>query len=74
MAQTNQLETSAEREARLARERALVEEGYAAYRAGRFLRGAALDEWLAALADGAELPSLDELHGKYGAPKPTIDC
>ena len=74
MAQPNQLETPAEREARLAHERALLEEGYAAYKAGRFLRGEALDEWLAALADNRELPSLEELHKKYGAPKPTIVC
>jgi hypothetical protein len=74
MAQTNQLETPTEREARLAHERALLEEGYAAYRAGRFIRGEALDEWLAALAGDGELPSLEELHEKYGSPKPTVDC
>ena len=74
MDQPNELETPAEQEARLAHERALLEEGYAAYRAGRFLRGEALDEWLAAFAGNRELPSLEELHEKYGRPKPTIDC
>jgi hypothetical protein len=74
MAQPNQLETPAERDARLAHERALLEEGYAAYKAGHFLRGEALDEWLAALASDRELPSLEQLHEKYGTPKPTIAC
>lgn len=73
MAQPNQLETPAEREARLAHERALLEEGYAAHAAGRFLRGEALDEWLAAFVGEGELPSPEELRKKYAAAKPTVD-
>lgn len=72
MAQANQLETPAERESRLAQERALLEEGDAAYKDGRSLSGEALTEWLAAFVGEGELPSPDALRRKYGAAKPKV--
>ncbi len=47
-----QTETEAERAARLARERALLEEGFEDIRAGRYLTGAELDTWLERFAQG----------------------
>ena len=45
-------ETEAERTARLARERALLDEGFEDIRAGRALTGADLDAWLDRFAQG----------------------
>jgi predicted aminopeptidase len=71
MAQPNQLETPADREARIAAERAMLDEARASYKAGRYLGGEALDEWLAAFFGGADLPSPDALRQKYAAAKST---
>jgi hypothetical protein len=71
MAQPNQLEAPAEREARLAHERAMLDEARAAHQAGRSLSGDALDEWLAAFVGDGELPSPAALCRKHAAAKPT---
>lgn len=73
MAQTDQLETTADRDARLAREEQLLEEGEADYAAGRYLGGPALREWLDAFVAGSELPSPDALRAKYASLKATED-
>jgi hypothetical protein len=49
---TPQAETEAEHAARLARERALLNEGFEDIRAGRALTGAELDAWLNRFAQG----------------------
>jgi hypothetical protein len=64
MAQTRQLETPAEREARLARERAMLAEADADLAAGRYLAGPALEEWLDAFVGEGDLPSPKELRGR----------
>jgi hypothetical protein len=69
MAQINQLETPAERDARLARERVMLDEARAAYASGRYLSGEALDEWLAAFVGEGELPEPEALRRKYAAAK-----
>ena len=61
MARTNQIESPAVREARLAYERALLDEGRADLAAGRSLTGEALEEWLEALVGDGELPSPEAL-------------
>jgi hypothetical protein len=71
MAQPDQLETPVDREARIAAERAMLDDARAAYKAGRYLGGEALDEWLAAFFGGKELPSPEALRQKYAAAKPT---
>jgi hypothetical protein len=71
MAQPNQLETPGEREARIARERVMLDEARAAHQAGRSLSGDALDEWLAAFVGDGELPSPAALRRKHAAAKPT---
>jgi hypothetical protein len=65
MAQANQLETAAEREARLARERAMLAEADADFAAGRYLTGAALEEWLDAVAGEGDLPPPEELRARH---------
>jgi predicted transcriptional regulator len=61
MAHTDRIETREVREARLAYERALLEEGLADLDAGRSLSGDALDEWLDAFVGVGELPSPQSL-------------
>lgn len=56
-----QPETEAERSARVARERVLLEEGFEDARLGRVLSGAALDAWLDRFARG--LPPMKEKRG-----------
>ncbi len=65
MAQTNPLETGAERENRLARERVMLAEADADLAAGRYLTGAALEEWLDAFVGEGALPSAEELRTRY---------
>jgi hypothetical protein len=61
MTRTNRAETLAVREARLAYERALLDEGRADLAAGRSLSGEALEVWLEAFAGDGELPSPEAL-------------
>jgi hypothetical protein len=65
MAQTNQLETPSEREARLAHERAMLAEADADLAAGRYLTGAALEEWLDAFVGEGDLPLPDALRIRH---------
>ena len=65
MALTKQLETPAEREARLARERAMLAEADADLAAGSYLTGAALEEWLDAFVGEGDLPSPEELRARH---------
>jgi len=51
-----QPETEAERRARLAREREMLAEARTELDAGLGISGAALEEWLTALANGEERP------------------
>jgi hypothetical protein len=64
MAQTNQVETSVEREARLAHEWALLAEADADLAAGRYLTGDALEEWLNAFVGDGEQPSPEALYAR----------
>jgi hypothetical protein len=64
MAQTKQIETSVEREARLAHERALLAKADVDLAAGRYLTGDALEEWLDAFVGDGELPSPETLRAR----------
>ncbi|MGB8841623.1 MAG: hypothetical protein WCC64_11175 [Aliidongia sp.] len=81
MAHTNQIETSVEREARLAHERALLAEADADLAAGRYLTGEALEDWLDAFVGDGDTPSAEvsrarqralEVLQRAGAGKPPI--
>ena len=65
MTQTKQSETPAEREDRLAHERAMLAEADADLAAGRYLAGTALDEWLQAFVGEGELPSPEALRARH---------
>jgi hypothetical protein len=65
MTQTKLSETLAEREERLAYERAMLAEADADLAAGRYLAGAALDEWLEAFVGEGELPSPETLRARH---------
>ncbi len=61
MAHPKRSEASAVRDARLAYERALIDEGRADLAAGRSLSGDALDVWLDAFVGEGELPAPEAL-------------
>jgi hypothetical protein len=64
MAHAQQIETSLEREARLAHERALLAEADADLAASRYLTGDALEEWLDAFVGDGNLPTPEALRAR----------
>jgi hypothetical protein len=61
MARTTRQESPAVRDARLAYERALLDEGRASLDAGRSLSGEALEIWLDAFVGEGDLPRPEDL-------------